>query len=155
MCFSVKMSYWLESFWNNEFHFRITQKKLRIINMMVYINAQLNSSSFHLTNSKTCSPWPLPSILSYQPLFHPRLQRSPHCLLQSWFPQQQNPRNSCHCFTREWVQVTRDPLQKQQPRQNHWVTKQRFTGHHSWQHVSITPWYMSQNLRYHGAVHCS
>lgn len=83
---------------------------------------------------------PLPILLSHQPFLHPRLQRSPRCLQQRSFPQQQQPTGRgfrCSCSTKVWAPVTRGQLQPEQPRQTprlpkQWLRRQR----RSEQHVS-------------------
>lgn len=121
-----------------------------------WIHQSIDQYCSCLTFSQAHPSRPLPDVLSHQPLLHPRLQRSPRCLLQSQFPQQQQPgsccsrcsccsysciscRSWCSCNTREWAPATRDRLQPEQPHQTPRLQKHRLTRQqHSGQHVSKT-----------------
>lgn len=92
---------------------------------------------FSPTLSQTRSSWPLPNILSCQPLFPPRLQWSPHCLLWSWFSQQKKTGSASSHVTGVPFRVKRDQRQPGELRRNHRVPRVRLTGRHSRQRVSI------------------
>lgn len=89
------------------------------------------------TLSQTRPSWPLPSVLSCQPLFPPRLQRSPHCLLRSRFPQQKKTGSASSHITGGLFQAKRDQRQPRELRRNHRVPRVRLSGRRSRQHVSI------------------
>lgn len=117
------------------------------------MSESINTLFSVITYSQACTPWPLPSLLSHQPLLYPRLQRSAHCLLQRCFPQQEPSSPCCCCCcsccylcsflsyicfsyfslnTREWAQATWVQLQSEQHCQTPRLPKQWCT----WQQCS-------------------
>lgn len=95
-----------------------------------------------ITYSEACASWSLPTLLSHQPLLHPRLQRSPRRSLQRCYPQQQHP-TSRRCSTsssstaeRAQATWTRSRLQPEQPRQARRLPKQRYARQQRSEHVS-------------------
>lgn len=92
---------------------------------------------FSLGFSQTRSSWPLLSLLPCQLLLPPRLQRSPHCLLQSWFSQQQQTWSASSHITGGPVKFKWDQRQPGVLSRNQQVPRLQFPGRRSGQHVSV------------------
>lgn len=98
-------------------------------------------------HSQSGPSWPLPRLLSQQPLLPPRLQRTSLRLLQTRLPRSQKPGGGRSCNARGGTPYGWRQLQPEQPHQKRRVPKQRRAGGCAGQHVretyDITTLYMT------------